>query len=126
VWVGRGGWGGGRGGGVGGGWWGERKGGWIEDVGVRRKKVEEFMARLSPGMRNNVRLTTLDTPYGSTVVERDVEAVVLSSETVRGGREINKIRKGMGWEECDLIVATRGNAGGMSSTGVRRRIMGKG
>ena len=58
-------------------------------VGVRRKKVEEFMARLSPGMRNNVRLTTLDTPYGSTVVERDVEAVVLSSETVRGGQEKN-------------------------------------
>lgn len=63
----------------------------------------------------------LEDSFGPVATDPTVGALVCSSETLAGGVECNKIREAKGFEPVKLLVAIRGEEGGMSSSSLRRK-----
>ena len=95
--------------------------GMIQPVSERISNVRDFLSCLSPGTKNGVRIIPISSSYGTATSDPAIDAIVLTDETVKGGEEINRIRRESGWKELDMLVVCRGEQGTMSSQIVRRR-----
>ena len=60
----------------------------------RKTLLEEYLKEM--GVLERARITPLTDPYGPTITEEDVEAIVVSEETKSTAQEINRIRKERG------------------------------
>jgi len=83
----------------------------------RMAAVEEFIRGFYPSLALNV--VPLDDPFGPTVTDGSIEAIVVSSETLMGAKKINQVRRERNFKPLDIIVSRRGEASVMSSTFLR-------
>lgn len=107
----------------------------IEPLEVRMKNVEEFVNDIKPGLIKEI--VPLSDPAGPTKTDPDIQCLVVSSETLRGGRAVNNVRKDAGLPEMELFSidlisnqeddssASCNDESKLSSTGNRRDDLGK-
>lgn len=67
----------------------------IEPCDKRLERVNNFLKDLSPQI--NARVIPIDNPFGPTIVEKDIQLLVVSHETIRGGQKINELRQQKGF-----------------------------
>jgi pantetheine-phosphate adenylyltransferase len=89
----------------------------IAPYSVRKKKLEEYLSGLK------YEIVKLTDPYGIAINDPEVEAIVVSEETLPRAVEINKIRKRKGLQELEIVrvpmvIAEDGKP--ISSTRIRR------
>ncbi|KAI5369557.1 Putative rossmann-like alpha/beta/alpha sandwich protein [Septoria linicola] len=87
-----------------------------------------------------VKCTEIQDPFGPTITEETISALVLSAETRSGGKAVNEKRREQGWKELDLfevdvLDADDDSTGGttkegfeskISSTAIREKLARKG
>jgi len=91
----------------------------IAPYGKRKDGVAEFLALVKPGLALD--LCELSDPFGPTVTDPDIEAIVVSSETVPGAHKINEVRVSKGFRALDILVSRRSEAATLSSTFLRSK-----
>ena len=63
----------------------------------------------------------LQDPYGPTITDETIDAIVVSSETIVGAFKINEIREGKGFQPLNILVTRRTDAASLSSTNIREQ-----
>lgn len=74
----------------------------VEPFETRQQKLIAFIASINALEKTQV--IPLNDPYGPTVDDEDVDALVASYETFRRGDEINALRREKGFEPIVIIV----------------------
>ncbi|CAM9611911.1 unnamed protein product [Phaeothamnion confervicola] len=92
----------------------------IDDAARRSERVLDFLRTVKPAL--NVRIELLTDPLGPPAHEPGFDAIVVSSETVRGAEKINAVRGGNGLPPLAVVVTHRTEASSLSSTFIRRHI----
>ncbi|GBG25113.1 Phosphopantetheine adenylyltransferase [Hondaea fermentalgiana] len=92
---------------------------YIEDVDIRKNHVQTYFSTLAPAsLRANIVL--IQDVWGPTVVDKDIEAIVVSTETLKGARLINEERAKRDMAPLKVIAVSRSNVYTLSSTFMRR------
>lgn len=91
----------------------------VEPFAVRAGAVSSFLAALRPDLV--LQLHAIDDPFGPSIVDPALEAIVVSSETLSGGAAVNDARAARGLGTLAVVVTARSNAATMSSTFLRSR-----
>lgn len=93
----------------------------ITPVHERCRDVIEFVADVSYGIE--CRAVPIIDPYGPSIVDPELECIVVSEETAGGGDAVNRKRKELGLSTLDVSVITllEENAVKMSSTDRRKQ-----
>jgi phosphopantetheine adenylyltransferase len=68
-----------------------------DDPGANGKSIDIYYPS---GL--GVKCTEIQDPFGPTITEEEISALVLSAETRAGGKAVNDKRKEQGWRELDL------------------------
>ena len=89
----------------------------IQPFEQRAKVVVDFLAVIKPQLQ--VSIFQLKDPYGPTITDKSIEALVVSSETQSGVRKINEIRKEKEYPPLVGLVVRRDDISILSSTFVR-------
>ena len=89
----------------------------IESFQCRRAGVLEFLSSIKPDMQ--VSVIALVDPFGPTITDPNIKALVVSSETMSGLAKINDLREGKGMSPLVGLVIQRSSAGTLSSTFIR-------
>ncbi len=100
---------------------------------ARRRNLETFLQE--NGWRDRAVVRRLDDRFGSTISDRDIEAIIVTPETRETAVEINRIRKSRGFKPLDIetvgfvladdglpISTTRIRNGEIDSQGRRLRV----
>jgi len=74
----------------------------IDPYHVRKKELVDFLREIDVFDRTEI--VTLNDPWGPTVTEPSIEALVASEETKNTVNEINEIRKTSGFKPLELIT----------------------
>lgn len=73
-----------------------------------------------------VEAVEINDPFGPTVTNEDITALVVSAESAKGGAAVNGKRVEMGWKALEVfmvdVVEGEGEGGKMSSTDIRRKL----
>lgn len=77
-----------------------KKKGNVESYSIRMNNLNDFVIT----KHNNFHISRLDDPYGSTIFEKDFDAIVVSEETEPTALKINDIRKSKNMIPLDIIV----------------------
>lgn len=82
----------------------------------RKKKLLEFLKNLS--YKNRAKIVQIEDPYGPAIIDKKIEAIVVSEETEYRAYEINKIREknGLPLLEIISIKMVKAENGGLLST----------
>lgn len=92
------------------------------------------VVRVSYGKALTINYTRISDPYGPTITEESISAIVVSKETRAGGEAVNKKREEKGWKTLEIFevdVLNPAEAGGgdegsfaskISSTEIRRQL----
>ena len=93
---------------------------------VRKKNLLEYLN--GKGWQGRYEIIELNDPYGPTVVEREIDALVVSEETLHTGLKINRIRYEKGFPHLvivvvDMVLAEDGLP--ISTTRIRKGIIDK-
>ena len=93
----------------------------MESYKVRRQKLKNFIE--SKGYHNNFKIIKIVDKYGPTIIDKNIDAIIVSKETSETAQEINKIRQKnrlppLEIYVIDLIMAYDGNP--ISSTRIRK------
>jgi len=68
----------------------------------RMNELKSFL--IKKGLLSRAKITPLEDPYGPAVTSREIEAIVVSSETEVGARKINLLRMKRGLPPLEVIV----------------------
>ena len=68
----------------------------------RLRDLLNYLTRL--GVISRVRVVPLNDLYGPTIVDREIEALIVSAETSSRGDEINEIRRKKGFQPMRIII----------------------
>jgi len=71
----------------------------IED---RILKVREYLQSVNPNL--DYQIVPITDLYGPTIVDKDLECIVVSEETVKGATKINQARAEKGWPELQVHI----------------------
>uniref|UniRef100_A0A7I4BKB2 Cytidyltransferase-like domain-containing protein n=1 Tax=Physcomitrium patens TaxID=3218 RepID=A0A7I4BKB2_PHYPA len=92
----------------------------IQPLDVRRQAVEVF---IKPELK--VQTEPITDPYGPSIVDPELEAIVVSKETIKGGESVNKKRAERGLSQLQVEVVDLlfedGNTEKISSAILRER-----
>jgi pantetheine-phosphate adenylyltransferase len=93
----------------------------VDDYELRKRELEKYLARR--GHLRRARIAALTDPYGPTIHDPAVEAIVVSRRTIETVRRINAIRRRKGFRPLaivpiDLVLAQDRRP--ISSTRIRR------
>jgi phosphopantetheine adenylyltransferase len=91
----------------------------ISNFDFRRDTVESFIRSIKPRLQLN--LAELSDPFGPAVTDPELEAIVVSSETIRGAFKINAIRVQRGMNPLAVLVTYRTDSVVLSSTFIREK-----
>ena len=85
----------------------------------RAQTVVDFLTLIKPSIQVNV--FQLADPFGPTITDPSIEALVVSSETLGGVRKINELRRDKGFAALAGLVVRREDVSILSSTFIRER-----
>lgn len=85
----------------------------------RMQNVRDFLGSAFPTLSLNV--VPIDDPYGPTISDASIDAIIVSSETIVGAKKINVKRRERGFTPLDVLISRRGETAIMSSTFLRER-----
>ena len=74
----------------------------IGDYEERKRGLEEFLVELNA--LNRAKIFPINDPYGPALVDSEIDAIVVSPETVKKAREINSLREKNGLEPLKIVV----------------------
>ncbi|NXN55117.1 COASY synthase, partial [Rynchops niger] len=102
----------------------------IEPYEVRAAKLREFLEDVKPSLRYDI--VPLADPYGPSVTDPDLQCLVVSEETRRGGEAVNKKRLENGLPELALYEIllmkdpdhSQNEEEKISSSSLRQRLLG--
>ncbi|CAL8301329.1 unnamed protein product [Lota lota] len=102
----------------------------IEPYSVRVERLQEFLQDVRPSLQ--VEIVALDDPFGVSVVDRQLQCIVVSEETRRGGEAVNTRRlenglPGLVLHEIQLLKdahRTETEEEKISSSSLRSRLLG--
>jgi len=102
----------------------------IEPCELRMKKLKEFLMDVEP--RLEYCIVPITDPYGPTAYDPDLELIVVSEETLKGGVKVNQLRKEKGLKILDVYPvtlindtrATQWEDDKISSSSIRKRLLG--
>jgi phosphopantetheine adenylyltransferase len=97
---------------------GKRSASLIDSYSVRSALVDDFVKMLKPDLLH-LTIAELHDPYGPALTDPDVEAIVVSSETIRGASKINSLRAKRGFAPLQVVVIRRSDVATLSSTYLR-------
>jgi pantetheine-phosphate adenylyltransferase len=72
----------------------------VDSCKVRMSNLNSFLKKI----HENFYIARLDDHYGTTIIEEDFDAIVVSEETEPTAIEINKIREEKGMRKIDIVV----------------------
>lgn len=84
----------------------------------RAADVTAFLHTIKPALA--VQVVEINDPFGPTVTDAGLNAIVVSSETRRGAAEVNKARVAKGMPKLAVVVTQRENNAIVSSTFLRK------
>eukprot|EP00750_Incisomonas_marina_P014695 INCI1780.2.p1 GENE.INCI1780.2~~INCI1780.2.p1 ORF type:complete len:438 (-),score=77.63 INCI1780.2:68-1381(-) len=90
----------------------------IESVEARVQGVEHFLTTVNPEIE--VEVHVINDPGGPSIVDPLLQAIVVSSETVRGGVWVNDKREAKGLNRLTILTVERSAAATCSSTYLRQ------
>ena len=96
----------------------------IAPFAERKKAVLRFLAQVKPTQK--VDLVELCDPFGPTVTDAAVEAIVVSSETLSGATRINSIRGEKAMAPLAVCISRRSDFATLSSTFLRDKLRDRG
>ncbi|MBR4446985.1 phosphopantetheine adenylyltransferase [Methanobrevibacter sp.] len=73
----------------------------IDSCKVRMGNLKSFFSD-----KSNFIIVPLEDPYGTTIYDKDFEAIVVTEETEPTAVEINKIRSSKGMKPLDIVVVS--------------------
>ena len=91
----------------------------IESYSNRVEAIKEFFLLLKPSLKLNI--VELHDPYGPTITDPTHEAIIVSSETISGAIEINRLRSEKNYNELQILIMKRSDISTLSSTYLRER-----
>jgi len=74
----------------------------IGDYEERKRGLEEFLVGLKA--LDRTRIFPIDDPYGPALVDSEIDAIVVSPETINRAREINFLREKNGLAPLKIVV----------------------
>ena len=91
----------------------------IEGLDIRISNVRNFLSLILPSLRLEVMPIT--DPFGPTIIDDAIEAIVVSSETITGAHKINEIRRSKGLPLLSIGISRRADTATLSSTFIREK-----
>ncbi len=85
----------------------------------RHANVKNFLSMVKPSLAVNI--VELQDPFGPTITDPDMQAIVVSSETIAGAFKINSLRREKGMGEMAVLVTYRGDSAVLSSSFIREK-----
>jgi len=74
----------------------------VSSLSERMKTLKEYLEKLN--VKDQATIIILEDPYGPTIIDNKISAIVVSEETLPRALEINKIRRSHGLKSLDIIV----------------------
>lgn len=74
----------------------------IGTYSTRKKELEDFLEKRD--VMNRVMIEPLDDPFGPTLTDEGIDALVVSKETIVRAKEINKVRRARGLKPITITV----------------------
>jgi cytidyltransferase-like protein len=84
---------------------------------TRMENVRAFIEGFS--LRPELNIVPINDPFGPTITDENIEAIIVSSETIKGATKINEKRREAGMKPLSVIVSRRGDMATLSSTFLR-------
>ncbi len=91
----------------------------IDAFPKRYESVHSFLSMIKPSLKLNI--VEINDPFGPAITDPQLEAIVVSSETITGGFKINQIREQQGMNLLKVFVLNRGDSAILSSTFLREQ-----
>jgi cytidyltransferase-like protein len=92
----------------------------IAKFSERKEIVIKFLAIAKPSLTYEV--VELSDPFGPTITDPSIDALVVSSETIAGANKINQLRAEKGMLPLVILVSRRSGAATMSSSFIRETL----
>lgn len=90
----------------------------IHKFAERKRLVSEYIYAVKPDLPATNVVELID-PYGPALSDPEVEAIVVSSETISGANKINQLRRERNFPVLKVIVIRRSDVATLSSTFLR-------
>ncbi|KAG9457101.1 hypothetical protein H6P81_001609 [Aristolochia fimbriata] len=94
----------------------------IQPIETRMKAVEDYIKSIKPGL--TVHVEPITDPYGPSIVDDKLDAIIVSKETLGGGLSVNKKRAERGLAELQVevvdLLLEGANHEKLSSSALRR------
>lgn len=74
----------------------------IKPLDERLEEVEEYLKEIDPSIQREV--VPISDMYGPTLTQRDLQYLVVSEETLKGGEKVNTERQRKGWPSMDVGI----------------------
>lgn len=89
----------------------------IASFEIRKRNLYNFVHTLKPGLKLNI--VELSEPFGPTITEDNIQAIIVSSETISGAVKINQVRREKGMQPLSVVVTFRESTATLSSSFIR-------